>query len=119
MDDAGGAAVGCAAMIIPMVISLAIYAYVSYSFMVIAQKVGAENAWWAWVPILNIILLLNITQKPIWWIVLFLIPFVNIVIGAIVMMGVAEARGKPGWMGLLILVPFIGLAIPGYLAFAD
>ena len=98
---------------------LAMYVYCALAVQTIAQKTNTENPWLAWIPIVNIILLLNIAKKPIWWIVLFLIPLVNIIIGVIVWMAVAEERKKPNWRGILIIVPFVGLIVPGYLAWSD
>jgi len=102
-----------------IIFELAIYAYFAFSLMTIANKLGVENSWWAWVPILNLILMLNMVNKPVWWIILFLIPLVNIIIAIIVWMAIAEARGFPSWWGILLIVPFVNLVVPGYLAFAE
>ena len=72
----------------------------------------------AWVPIANLVLMLNIAKKPVLWILLMLIPLVNLVIFIIVFMKIAEARGKPGWVGILMIVPFVNLILPAYLAFS-
>ena len=95
------------------------YVYVALALQTIAQKTNTENGWLAWIPIANIILTLNVAKKPIWWIILFLIPLVNIVMGILVWMGVAEARGKPSWWGILIIIPVVNLIVPGYLAWSD
>ncbi len=95
------------------------YVYFSLALQTIAKKTNAENAWLAWIPIVNIILMLNIAKKPLWWIILCLIPLVSIVIFIIVWMAIAEARGKPGWWGILLIVPVVGLIVPGYLAWSD
>jgi hypothetical protein len=87
--------------------------------MVIANKTNTANSWFAWIPILNVFLLLMIAKKPLWWFILFLIPIVNIVIGILVWMAIAEARGKPSWMGILMIIPFVNLIIPGILAFTE
>lgn len=100
-------------------IGLAFYVYFALALMTIAQKTNTDNAWFAWIPILNCILMLNVAKKPIWWIILFLIPVVNIVIAILVWMGVAEARNKPNWWGILMIVPVVNLIVPGYLAWAD
>ena len=49
----------------------------------------------------NIILILNIARKPLWWILLCFIPIVNIVVMVLVWMGVAEAVHDRGtvWLG--------------------
>ncbi len=100
-------------------IIVAIYVYFAVAISTIAKKTNHENRWMAWVPILNVILLLNIASRPVWWILLCLIPFVNIVIMVIIWMGVAKARNKPDWWGVLIIVPIINFILPGVLAFTD
>ncbi len=116
---AAGVAFLGAFMMVFLVIGLALYVYISLALQTIAKKTNTENAWMAWIPIINIILMLNIAKKPIWWIVLFLIPLVNIVIAVIVWMGIAEARNKPNWWGILMIVPVVSLIVPGYLAWSD
>jgi len=100
-------------------IGIAIYVYVAYSIMVIANRTNTENSWFAWVPILNLYLLCKIADKPGWWVILFLIPLVNIVISIIVWMRIAEKMGKPSWLGILWIIPPVGLIVVGYLAFSD
>ena len=100
-------------------IGIAIYVYVAYSIMVIANRTNTENSWFAWVPILNLYLLCKIADKPGWWLILFLIPLVNIVISIIVWMRIAEKMGKPSWLGILWVIPPLGLIVVGYLAFSD
>ncbi len=58
--------------------------------------------------------MLNIAKKPVWWIILLLIPLVNIVFAALVWMRIAEIRQKPRWCGVLAIVPVVNLIVPGY-----
>ncbi|HLW77977.1 MAG TPA: DUF5684 domain-containing protein, partial [Terriglobia bacterium] len=83
------------------------------------KKTNTPDTWMAWVPIAQAILLLNIAHKPVWWIVLLLVPLVNIVVAVIVWMEVAKARGKPEWWGIMMIVPVANLIAPAYLAFTD
>jgi hypothetical protein len=106
-------------LFIACVIFLVMYVYVALALQTIATKTNTENAWLAWIPIVNIILMCNIAKKPVWWIILCLIPLVNIVIFIILWMGIAEARGKPNWWGILMIVPVVSLIVPGYLAWSD
>ena len=96
-----------------------LYVYFALSLQTIASKTNTENGWMAWIPIVNIVLMLNIARKPIWWIILCFIPLVSIVIAILVWMGIAEARNKPNWWGILMIVPVVGLIVPGYLAWSD
>ena len=120
-DDHRAAAIAAASgfFVFFLIFVAAIYVYMALAIQTIAQKTHTENAWLAWIPIVNIVLLLNIAKKPIWWIILFFIPLVGIIIAIIVWMGVAEARNKPSWWGILMIVPVVGLIVPGYLAWSD
>ncbi len=101
---------------IMMVVMLVIYIFFGYCLMVIAQKTGhGGTGWWGFIPILNVLLMFQIAGKPLWWIILLLIPIVNLVIIILTYLAMAEARGKPAWMGLLCLF-WIGFPI---LAFSD
>lgn len=106
-------------LIVVLVIAAAAYIYIALALQTIAKKTGTQNAWLAWIPIINIFLMLDIAKKPMWWFVLFLIPLVNIIMSVIVWMGVATARRKPEWWGILMIVPLANLVVPGYLAWAD
>jgi hypothetical protein len=108
------------AMLTFFFVALAVfYVYLAICLQTIAKKTNTPDGWLAWIPIANGILMLNIAHKPVWWIVLLLIPLVNIVISVIVWMEIAKVRGKPEWWGILMIVPVLNLIAPGYLAFAD
>jgi hypothetical protein len=102
-----------------LIFGLVMYVYVALALQTIAQKTDTENAWLAWIPIANIVLMLNIAKKPIWWIILFFIPLVSFVMYILVWMGIAEERGKPNWWGILLIIPGVNLIVPGYLAWSD
>lgn len=102
-----------------LVLGLGAYVYFSLALQTIATKTATANAWLAWIPIANLILLLSVAKKPLWWILLLLIPLVNLVFLIIVWMAVAEARHKPNWWGILLIVPVLNIIVPGYLAWAD
>ena len=102
-----------------LILALAGYVYTALALQTIADKTNTENGWLAWIPIANLILMVNIARKPIWWIILFFIPIANIVVAVIVLMGIAEARNKPSWWGILWIIPPISLIVPGYLAWSD
>jgi Family of unknown function (DUF5684) len=102
-----------------LVFALATYIYVALALQTIATKTMTANAWLAWIPIANVVLILNVAKKPLWWFLLFLIPLVNIVVSIMVWMAVAEARKKPNWWGILMIVPVVNMVVPGYLAWSD
>jgi hypothetical protein len=96
MTDYPSQAMSGTTLAVFLVISLALYIYVSLAVQTIASKTNTGNAWLAWIPIANIFLLLNVAKKPLWWFILFLIPLVGLIMAIIVWMEVAKARGKPG-----------------------
>lgn len=80
----------------------------------IFTKAG-KPGWASIVPFYNIIVLLEIVGRPLWWIVLMLIPFVNIVIGIILAIDLAKSFGKGGGFAAgLILLSFIFYPILGF-----
>lgn len=71
------------------------------------EKAG-KPGWAAIVPIYNIIVLLDIAGKPWWWILLCLIPIVNIIVLIIVYIDLAKNFGKGVGFALgLIFLPII------------
>jgi len=101
------------------VVGLLAFAYTAYCLQVIANKTGTPNAWFAWVPILNLVLTLQIAKKPVWWIVLGFIPLVNIAVGIMVAIALCQARAKPAWLAFALCLPLINLVAIGYIAFSD
>jgi len=105
-------------MIFYTIFMLAMYIYLAIVLMKIAKKTNTPNNWFAWIPFLNLYLMVKIAKKPGWWFILMLIPFVNIIIGIIIWMAIAKRLGHPEWLGILVIVPIANIIIPGYLAFA-
>lgn len=79
------------------------------------EKAG-QAGWKAIIPIYNIYVLLQIVKKPGWWLILYFIPFVNIVIHLIVSLHVAKAYGKSGLFGffLIFLLSAVGYLMLGF-----
>lgn len=100
-------------------ISLASYAYFGLTLFGIAERTRTARPWMAWIPVLNVYLMCKIAGKPGWWVLLFLVPVLNIVIMVLVWMGIAKARSKPAWLGVLMIIPIANLIIPAHLAFSD
>lgn len=82
----------------------------------IFTKAG-QPGWAAIVPFYNLFILLRITGRPEWWIILWLIPCVNIVIQILVYIDLARVFGKSTGFAIgLILLPFVFFPV---LAFSD
>ena len=99
-----------------IVIYIAIIVLMIASQWVIYQK-AKKPGWACIVPIYNVIVLLEIVGKPWWWLLLMLIPFVNIVLGIWVINLLAKSFGKTeGFTVGLILLSIVFYPI---LAFGD
>jgi hypothetical protein len=98
---------------------LGIYLVCSWLLYRIACNAGQkDSAWWAFIPILNLFLLCKTAQKPMWWVLLCLIPLVNIVVLGILFWKTAENCGQPGFWGVCMLLPFINIVAMLVLAFS-
>jgi hypothetical protein len=76
---------------------------------------AGKPGWAAIVPIYNIIVLLQIAGKPIWWIILLFIPLVNLIVAIMVGIEVAKNFGKGAGFGVgLALLGFIFYPILGF-----
>jgi hypothetical protein len=82
----------------------------------IFEKAG-KPGWAAIVPIYNIIVLLEIVGKPTWWIILMLIPIVNLIVLILVWHQLSLSFGKDGLytVGLILL----GIVFFPMLAFGE
>lgn len=82
----------------------------------IFTKAG-KPGWAALIPIYNTVVLLNVVGRPVWWILLFFVPVVNIIVGIVVYYDLVKAFGKGvGYLLLLLFLPIIGFPM---LAFGD
>jgi hypothetical protein len=113
MDPGTAAAAGGLALI-PLLISLAFSLFMIIAMWKVFAKAG-QPGWGVIVPIYNIICMLNIAGKPIWWIILCFVPFVNIVVIILIYAAMAKAFGKgAGFVVGMILLPIIFWPILGF-----
>ncbi len=107
---------GLAGALIGLVFNLIILAYVVVLIMAqwkIFEKAG-KPGWAAIVPIYNLIVLLEIVDRPLWWI--FLLICTGPIGGILISMDLAENFGKTkGWgIGMLFFLGFIGFPMLGF-----
>ncbi len=80
----------------------------------IFTKAG-QPGWASLIPFYNIWVMLEIVGRPGWWLILMLIPGVNLIIGIIVMVDLAKSFGKETGFAIgLILLPYIFFLILGF-----
>jgi len=76
---------------------------------------AGQPGWAAIIPIYNIIVLLQIVGRPLWWFILLLIPCVNIIFLIIVMNDLSKSFGQGiGFTLGLIVLGFIFIPILGF-----
>ena len=76
---------------------------------------AGQAGWKSLIPIYSTYVLLKIVGRPSWWLLLFLIPFVNFVIWIVVALDLAKSFGKGTGFGLgLIFLSIIFYAILGF-----
>jgi len=87
----------------------------------IYEKLNVENAWFAWIPILNtyITFVAGDEENPVSWTILSLIPCISII--AEIKLIIAWVRifnklDKSPWLLLLCLIPFAAFFVFGYVA---
>ena len=92
-----------------MLVWLAVVVVSIASLWKLYTKAG-QPGWAGIVPIYNIIVLLTIVGRPIWWIALFCVPFVNFIVLIIVFIDLAKSFGKDlGFAIGMVLLSFIFL----------
>ena len=76
---------------------------------------AGKPGWACLIPVYNLIVLIEIAGKPIWWIILFFIPIVNVVISVLMYVGIAERFGRGvGTVLGLIFFPYLFMLILGF-----
>lgn len=92
---------------------------IAFPLWKMAMKKKLDMPWFALVPVLNGIIALKIAKKPLWWIILFFIPLVNIIMGTILLMALCEEFGVNKWWGLLALISPAAVILFYVLAFME
>ena len=73
---------------------------------------AGQPGWAAIIPIYNLVVLAQIAGKPVWWVLLMLIPIVNIVVAIMIWHAVSTNFGKGvGFTLGLIFLGFIFIPI--------
>ncbi len=86
------------------------------STWIVFTKAG-KPGWASIVPIYNMIVMLEIAGKPLWWILLLFIPLINFIVIILIFMAFAKSFGKSELFG--IGLAFLGFIFMPMLAFGD
>ena len=95
-------------------IYIAIYVlYVAGLWMVFVK--AGEEGWKAIIPIWNVLIVLKLVGREWWWILLMLIPIVNLVVWIIVSLDLARVFGRGTGFGLgLAFIPIVFYPLLGF-----
>lgn len=105
VNTPSGAATGIGIFIIIVYLALIVF-YISASWRLFTK--AGQPGWAAIVPIYNAWVLLKIVGRPDWWLILFFIPFVNIIFAIIVINDLSKSFGHDaGFTVGLVLLGFI------------
>ena len=106
---------------------LALYIYFSLAWMTIAKKLKYKKPWFAWIPVVNLAMILQMGGFHWAWTFLILIPFLGwgalFVLMIIATWRIFEKRKYPGWFSLSMVIPKAGfilyLVTIGFVAWKD
>lgn len=98
-------------LFIPVFFSLVIAAFYVFCMWKLFVKAG-KPGWAALIPFYNILVELEILGREWFWLLLFLIPGVNLVIAVVMMLDLAKVFGKDTAFGcLLVLFPWVMIPV--------
>ncbi len=91
------------------VFGLAGYIFTALALQKIGKEMNYENAWFAWVPILQTVMLFELGGQNPWLLLLFLIPgigqIVVLIFTFLALMKITEKRGYDKVLAVLIFIP--------------
>lgn len=103
-------------LILMVLVLLVILVLMLVSTWKLYEKAG-EKGWSMLIPFYGQAVFMRIVKKPLWWLLLLLIPVVNIVLWVMLSIRFAKFFGKSTWFGVgCMFLPFIFLPM---LAFSD
>lgn len=114
----GGAAGAIIMMVVFLFVFLALHIFMSFCMKKVCEKCGKDPGVLIWIPILQLLPIMEIAGMQTWMIVLAFLPIANIVFGVMLILGIAKARNKPPAIAFVIAI-FCGIAFWPWLAFTE
>ena len=108
---------------VPAIIGLLVALLMIVAMWKVFVKAG-QPGWASIIPIYNLYVWCKIVGRPGWWIILMLIPFVNIIVGILLCIDMAKSFGKGAGFGIglaflgIIFLPILGFGSAQYLGAA-
>ncbi|WIG58959.1 MAG: Signal peptidase I [Ktedonobacterales bacterium] len=110
--DSAGLLVGGGLVFLLIVLAIAVF-YIACMWKIFAK--AGQPGWAAIIPIYNIIVLLQVCQRPLWWIILYI--FFAPIIAIILLFDLARVFGRSA--GFALGLWFLGVIFFPILAFGD
>jgi hypothetical protein len=104
---------------VPAIIGLLVALLMIVAMWKVFAKAG-QPGWASIIPIYNLYIWCKIVGRPAWWIILMLIPFVNIIVGIVLCIDMAKSFGKGVGFGIglaflgIIFLPILGFGSAKY-----
>jgi hypothetical protein len=99
-----------------IIIMLAIMVFFIATMWKLFTKAG-KPGWASLVPIYNLVVYLEIVGRPVWWIVLMILPIVSFIVLIVMTVDLAKSFGKGG--GFAVGLIFLGFIFYPILAFGS
>jgi uncharacterized membrane protein YhaH (DUF805 family) len=97
-----------------LLVGLVVFVIVVAGMWKVFEKAG-EPGWAAVIPIYNVIVLVKIAGREMWWVLLFLLPCANFVAAVMISLDIARKFGKDPLYGIgLAFLPFIFYPMLGF-----
>lgn len=103
---------------------IGLYIFGALCLMKMADRLGVENGWFAFIPFLNLWLICQMGDRDNTWFLIMLIGafccgIVTLVMFLLIMMDVAEKLGFENWWGILLIIPIFNFYVLYKLAFTE
>jgi len=110
VEVSGGAAWGI--ILGSLLAAVVFYVLSAWLLYRIGKRMGYENSWYAWVPILNLWMMTELAGRDMNFFLILLLGMifcfiVGLVMMVILWMDIAEKCGKERWYGVLIIIPIV------------
>jgi len=103
-----------------LVVGIVFYVIQAIAFFQLGKKANIRNAWVAFIPFVQFVVVLQIIDKSGWNIFLFFIPVVNIILYIIWMVKFYLAFSvNVGLIVVSIIIPIVGLIVQLVMAFSE
>lgn len=97
-----------------------VFGYLLYCLCLqkVCVNAGSKPGLLVWLPILQIFPLLRAAKMPVWWIIVFCVPLLNIFAHLLWCARIARACGKGFFSALMLFLPVTNILALLYLAFS-